>query len=142
MSPISSRNSVPPSACSKRPMRCLSAPVNAPFSWPKSSDSRRFSCSAAQFTLTKFRDAQRVVVRRARDELLAGPRFAANEHGRIALRDLLDDVEHALQRAAPADDAVEVVDVLLRAAEVIELVFQALHFDRLLDFDLHLLDFE
>ena len=26
MSPISSRNSVPPSACSKRPMRCLSAP--------------------------------------------------------------------------------------------------------------------
>ena len=37
MSPISSRNSVPPSACSKRPaLRCV-APVNAPFSWPNSS---------------------------------------------------------------------------------------------------------
>src|SRR6187455_2439100 len=51
MSPISSRNSVPPSACSKRPMRCLSAPVNAPFSWPNNSDSSRFSCSAAQLTV-------------------------------------------------------------------------------------------
>ncbi len=39
MSPISSRNSEPPSACSKRPRRRLSAPVNAPFSWPNSSDS-------------------------------------------------------------------------------------------------------
>ena len=27
-----------------------------PFSWPKSSDSSGFSCRAAQFTLTKFRD--------------------------------------------------------------------------------------
>ena len=39
-------------------MRCLSAPVNAPFSWPNSSDSSRFSCSAAQFTLTKLRDVR------------------------------------------------------------------------------------
>jgi hypothetical protein len=39
MSPISSRNSVPPSACSKRPRRSESAPVNEPFSWPNSSDS-------------------------------------------------------------------------------------------------------
>jgi hypothetical protein len=41
MSPISSRNSVPPSACSKRPRRDDCAPVNAPRSWPKSSDSSR-----------------------------------------------------------------------------------------------------
>ena len=37
MSPISSRKSVPPAAASKRPTRRASAPVNAPFSWPKSS---------------------------------------------------------------------------------------------------------
>ena len=37
MSPISSRNSVPPSACSKRPRRIVCAPVKAPRSWPNSS---------------------------------------------------------------------------------------------------------
>jgi len=39
MSPISSRKSVPPSACSNLPVWREAAPVNAPFSWPKSSDS-------------------------------------------------------------------------------------------------------
>ena len=48
----SSRNSVPPSACWKRPSRRRSAPVNAPFSWPKSSDSISDSVIAAQFRLT------------------------------------------------------------------------------------------
>jgi hypothetical protein len=32
MSPISSRNSVPPEHCSNFPIRWRSAPVNAPFS--------------------------------------------------------------------------------------------------------------
>ena len=36
-SPISSRNSVPPLACSIRPAVCLTAPVKAPRSWPNSS---------------------------------------------------------------------------------------------------------
>src|SRR4029079_8937497 len=58
--------------------------------------------------------AQRVVVRRAGDELLVGTRFTPDQYLRIALRDLLDDREHRLQRAARADDPVEVVDVLLR----------------------------
>ncbi len=35
ISPISSRNTVPPSASSKRPARERMACVNAPFSWPK-----------------------------------------------------------------------------------------------------------
>ena len=48
MSPISSRKSVPPSHCSNLPMRCDIAPVKAPFSWPKSSLSSRFSGMAAQ----------------------------------------------------------------------------------------------
>ena len=53
MSPISSRNSVPLWACSKRPLRSPSAPVKAPRSWPKSSLSSSDSVSAAQLTLMK-----------------------------------------------------------------------------------------
>ena len=44
------------------------------------------------------RSAQRVVMDRARDQLLARARFAANQHRRVALRHLADDAEHALQR--------------------------------------------
>ncbi len=50
MSPISSRNSVPPSASSKRPLRVATAPVKAPFSWPNSSLSSRSAGMAPQFT--------------------------------------------------------------------------------------------
>src|SRR5216117_2740027 len=57
-------------------------------------------------------------------ELIAGARFTANEHGRVALRDLLDDVENVLERGALSHDLVELVDVLLGAAEVVELVLQ------------------
>ena len=53
MSPISSRKRVPPFARSKRPLRRATAPVKAPRSCPKSSDSRRCSGMAAQFTATK-----------------------------------------------------------------------------------------
>ena len=47
---ISSSSSVPPFASSNLPMRRATAPVNAPFSWPNSSDSSRFSGIAAQLT--------------------------------------------------------------------------------------------
>ena len=50
MSPTSSRNSVPPLACSNQPLRSRSAPVNAPLTWPKSSLSRMFSLSSAQLS--------------------------------------------------------------------------------------------
>ncbi len=53
MSPISSRKSVPPSACSKRPRRIASAPVKAPFSWPKSSDSSRSDAIAEVLSAMK-----------------------------------------------------------------------------------------
>jgi hypothetical protein len=49
-SPISSKKSVPVSASSKRPLRAACAPVNAPRSWPNSSDSMSVSGSAAQLT--------------------------------------------------------------------------------------------
>ena len=52
MSPISSRNSVPPSACSKRPALRALAPVKAPFSCPNSSDSIRSRGIAAMLTAT------------------------------------------------------------------------------------------
>ncbi len=48
VSPISSRNTVPPSAASMRPIFWPAAPVKAPFSWPNSSLSSRDSLSAAQ----------------------------------------------------------------------------------------------
>ena len=51
-SPTSSRNSVPPSASSKRPMRRSVAPVNAPRSWPNISDSTRSFGIAALLTHT------------------------------------------------------------------------------------------
>jgi hypothetical protein len=43
ISAISSRNSVPRCASSNAPARRAMAPVNAPFSWPKSSDSSSVS---------------------------------------------------------------------------------------------------
>ena len=51
-SPISSRKSVPPSASAKKPSRACSAPVKAPFSWPKSSASARFSGMALMLSAT------------------------------------------------------------------------------------------
>ena len=58
VSPISSRNSVPPSACWNRPMRVSVAPVNAPRLWPKSSLSSSVSGMAPQFSTTKGRSAR------------------------------------------------------------------------------------
>ncbi len=52
-SPISSRKSVPPLAYSILPFLRASAPVKAPFSWPKSSLSSRFSGMAPQLMATK-----------------------------------------------------------------------------------------
>ena len=77
-SPISSRNSVPPFATSNRPGLLALAPVNAPFTWPNSSLSSRFSGIAPQLTATNGASRRsRQVVDRARDELLAGAALAA-----------------------------------------------------------------
>jgi hypothetical protein len=51
--PTSSRKRVPRWASSKRPKRRAVAPVNDPFSWPKSSLSTTVSGSAAQLNLMK-----------------------------------------------------------------------------------------
>ena len=49
---ISSRNSVPPLACSSLPGRAFTALVKAPASWPKNSLSTIVSGIAAQLTAT------------------------------------------------------------------------------------------
>ena len=85
---------------------------------------------------------QRIVVNRPGDQLLAGAGFTANEHRGVALGDLFDDVEDGLKRRARADDAIEVVDILLGAAQVLQIVLHALDVERLLDLDFHLLDLE
>src|SRR5215469_14505245 len=71
MSPTSSRKSVPRSASSKRPIFWLMAPVNAPFSWPKSSDSMRPDGMAAQLIFTKVRSRRglRLWMARAKSSL-------------------------------------------------------------------------
>ena len=51
-SPISSRNSVPPAARSNAPACSACAPVNEPFSWPKSSLSIRLGGTAPQSKTT------------------------------------------------------------------------------------------
>ena len=48
ISPISSKNKVPPSASSNKPFLLAVAPVNAPLMWPNSSLSSKFSGSAPQ----------------------------------------------------------------------------------------------
>ena len=66
ISPISSRKMVPPSASSKRPGRERRACVKAPFSWPKSSLSRRSRGMAPQLTGTKGLSALGLAACRAR----------------------------------------------------------------------------
>ncbi len=53
ISPISSRKTVPPWAASSKPILMLSAPVNAPFSWPKSSFAINSSVKLPQLKLIK-----------------------------------------------------------------------------------------
>ena len=82
MSPISSRNSVPPLACSKRPLRSRSAPVNDAGSWPNSSSSSRFSLRAVQFMATNGLFLRGLLLwMRLGDELLAGAGLALDQHG-------------------------------------------------------------
>ena len=59
MSPISSRNTVPRCATSSSPCFVAVAPVNEPFSWPKSSVSRNSREMPAQLRSTKASPARR-----------------------------------------------------------------------------------
>ena len=61
---------------------------------------------------------QRVVVDGLRDQLFAGARLAADEHGRVGSRDLRDLLVHEPHRAARAEDVREIVALAQLALEV------------------------
>ena len=131
MSPISSRNSVPWFASSKRPTFCAIAPVNAPFSWPNSSLSSSPVGMAAQFSLTNVRAFRGLrVVHGAGDEFLARAGRPADQDGGVGRRDGFDRLQHRSQGRALADDVAELVlraDLLLQVRLLLgELVLQRL----------------
>jgi len=84
ISPISSRNKVPVSAISKRPILCATAPVKAPFSCPKSSLSNRSKGMAEQLTFTNGCPQCELMLWMARDEFLPGACFPKDEHRGIS----------------------------------------------------------
>ncbi len=126
-SPISSRNSVPPSATSNRPFFVAWAP------------GERALLVAEQLRLDqivrqrraahldeRLLGARRVVVDGVRDQLLAGARLAAQQHGRVGARDLRDLLVDLPHRAAGADQVREVVALLQLLPQVGVLVDEAL----------------
>src|SRR5437870_1196273 len=69
VSPISSRNTVPPEATSNTPRLSAAAPVNAPFLCPNSSLSSSVSVMAPQLTGTNRRAARSELAERRDDHL-------------------------------------------------------------------------
>ena len=97
-----------------RSCRCFTpmAPVNAPFSWPKSSLSSRVSVSAAQLMATNGLSARGTVpVHGARDQFLAGAALATDQHRRVRACDARDAVEERTHWFARADHVVLEVDL-------------------------------
>src|SRR5688572_31358178 len=60
---------------------------------------------------------ERVEMNRARDQLLARARFAANQHGAVRGRDALDGGKHLLHRLAAAKDVRKFVAAVQRALQ-------------------------
>ena len=118
MSPISSRKSVPPLAYWNRPMRSRSAPVKAPFTWPKSSLSRMFSRQlGAVERHERLVLARAVDVQRLGDQLLAGAALAGDQHRGRRRRDLAELGHDRVHRRRVADHPLEaelLVELLLQ----------------------------
>ena len=113
MSPISSRNSVPPSACSKRPDERVLAPVNAPFSCPNNSDSIRSRGIAAMLMATNGPLLPlAVIVQRARHQFLAGPGFAGDHDREIGLHQPRQQTIDFLHRRRAPDQRDRGIDLL------------------------------
>ena len=97
-SPISSRNSVPPCACSILPSVVLTAPVNAPFSCPNSSLSSSVSGIAAQLIATNAPRRARLASCSPRaSNSLPVPARAEQHHRHVGGGDALDrarDLQH------------------------------------------------
>ena len=107
---------MPPSACSNRPMERLVAPVNAPFSWPKSSLSIRSRGNGRHVDGDERAVlALAVVVQRARDQFLAGAGLAGDHHRQIGLHQARERAVDLLHRGRTADErhALDLLDVRL-----------------------------
>ena len=83
---ISSRNSVPPSASSKRPMRSALASVKAPFTWPNSSLSNTPSARPPALTVTRACRRGGDGVEPAGHHPLAGAVLAGDQHVGVGRR--------------------------------------------------------
>ena len=75
----------------------------------------------------------------AREELLAGARFALEQHGRARRRGRRDRLQHAANRRAVADDLPLVAELHHLAAQPFVLAAQPHDLERLIDRELELL---
>ena len=103
---ISSRNSVPPLACSSLPGRAFTALVNAPASCPKNSLSTIVSGNAGAID----RDvvafvAPSEIVQAARDQVLADAGLAVEDDAHVGAGELGDGGAQIFRRPRGADDA-------------------------------------
>src|ERR1044071_7707872 len=92
ISPISSRNSVPPSASSNNPGLLLTAPVKAPFAYPNSSDSINSFENPAQLSSTKLYRARPLKLWINLAQPFPGPCLAQDENRGIVLGKNLDQL--------------------------------------------------
>ena len=113
ISAISSRKIVPSCASSKQPGRRSSAPVKAPFSWPKISLSSSVSGMAAQFTATNGPGRARTSsCRVSRDQLLARAALAGDQHRRGRRGRHLDQAIDRLHGRAGSHQLPDAPDLL------------------------------
>src|SRR5471030_853345 len=114
ISPISSKKSVPPSAASKRPNFCATAPVKALFmteelAFQESQRNRRAVHLHERSTATPA-----VVVYGLRNELFAGTCFALDENGGVGWGHGADLIQHFTQRGTRPDNAFKAITALAR----------------------------
>ena len=106
-----------PSARANFPFLLATAPVNAPFTWPNSSDSSSVSGMAAQLTLMSGRPRLRAPgVDGPRQQFLARAGLARDQDGALRGRHQVDLAQQLLHLGAAADDAV-VGEVVLDLAQ-------------------------
>ena len=92
---------MPPSASSKRPIRLVMAPVNAPFSWPKSSLSTKPAGRALQLILINGLSARLLAEWIApRDQLFPCAGLTGDEHRGIGRCHAPDVVKHCAERGS------------------------------------------
>ena len=134
MSPISSRNRVPPLHCSNLPMRRRSAPVKAPFSWPNSSLSSRLLRDGRAVEGQERRlGPGAVLVDGAGDQLLAGAALAGDQHRHVLGGDAADGLVDLAHGRAGADDGAVHVRVRRGLGDHGRLAHPPGHFQRLAD---------